>query len=421
MPIPNLVLILCDDLGYGDLGCYGNARIRTPNLDRLAAEGVRMAQHYTPSPACSPSRASVLTGRYPIRAGVPRVLGALSHEGLPASEVTLADVLRAAGYATAIVGKWHLGRWPSQLPTRHGFDRWFGLPYSNDMDIPARGEPPTPLYRDEAVIEQPVDQDSLTRRYTEEAVRFIEDAGTAPFFLYLAHTMPHVPLHASPAFRGRSAVGLYGDVVEEMDWSAGEILRTLAARGLDENTLVVFTSDHGPWLTKGDQGGSAGELRNGKATVYEGGVRVPLLARMPGRLPAGRVVDEPAIHMDLAPTLACLAGVAMPQDRALDGEDIWPVLSGTGHRSSHTFQYEWKGQRAIRKDRWKLHLPRLEEPRVYEAELYDMRADPWESRNIAREHPGIVAALTGEAETFDRETGQDALRVPWRNAWESGP
>jgi arylsulfatase A-like enzyme len=334
---------------------------------------------------------------------------------------TIAEVLRARGYATAIVGKWHLGRWPSHLPTRHGFDRWFGLPYSNDMDQPDRGFPPTPLMRDEAIVEQPADQDTLTRRYAEEAVRFIEDAGDRPFFLYLAHTMPHVPLHASDAFRGRSDAGRYGDVVEEIDWSVGEILRTLTERGLDENTLVVFTSDHGPWLTKGDQGGSAGELRNGKATVYDGGVRIPLVARWPGNLPAGAVVNEATIHMDLAPTMAALAGTALPDDRIIDGEDIWPVLVGTGHRSAHTFHYEWKGQRAIRKDRWKLHLPRLEEPRAYEAELYDMETDPCESKNLAREHPDVVTALQEEAEAFDAETGMDALRTPWVNAWARQP
>jgi arylsulfatase A-like enzyme len=421
MALPNFVIIFCDDLGYGDLGCYGNTRIKTPNLDRMAAEGIRLMQHYTPSPACTPSRASLLTGRYPIRAGLPRVLGPLSHEGFPDSETTIAEVLRARGYASAIVGKWHLGRWPSQLPTRHGFDRWFGLPYSNDMDQPDRGFPPTPLMRDEAIVEQPADQDTLTRRYAEEAVRFIEDAGDRPFFLYLAHTMPHVPLHASDAFRGRSDAGRYGDVVEEIDWSVGEILRTLTERGLDENTLVVFTSDHGPWLTKGDQGGSAGELRNGKATVYDGGVRIPLVARWPGNLPAGAVVNEATIHMDLAPTMAALAGTALPDDRIIDGEDIWPVLVGAGLRSAHTFHYEWKGQRAIRKDRWKLHLPRLEEPRAYEAELYDMETDPYESKNLAREHPDVVTALQEEAEAFDAETGMDALRTPWVNAWARQP
>jgi len=417
MSLPNFVVIICDDLGYGDLGSYGNTRIHTPNLDRMAAEGIRMAQHYTPSPACSPSRASLLTGRYPIRAGIPRVLGPHSHEGLPESEVTIAGVLREQGYATAIVGKWHLGGWRSQFPTRRGFDRWLGIPYSHDMDRRSHEEPPTPLYRDETLIEQPVDPASLTRRYTEEAVSFIREAGDQPFFLYLAHSLPHVPLHASDAFRGRSAAGPYGDVVEEIDWSVGEVLRALKEQGLDENTLVIFTSDHGPWLTKGDQGGSAGELRNGKATVYEGGVRIPLLARWPGRLPAGRMVEEPAIHMDLAPTMAALAGAAMPHDRVIDGEDIWPLLTGAGHRRGDTLQYEWAGQRAIRKGRWKLHLPRLEEPRVYEAELYDMETDPWESKNLARERPDRVAALTAEAEAFDTETGQDALRTPWKNAW----
>jgi arylsulfatase A-like enzyme len=417
MASPNFVIIFCDDLGYGDPACYGNSRVKTPNLDRLAAEGVRSARHYTPSPACTPSRASILTGRYPIRPGLPRVLGPFSHEGMPDTETTLPEVLRAKGYATAIVGKWHLGCWPSQRPTRHGFDSWFGLPYSNDMDRRDRNEPPTLLMRDETIIEQPVDQDTLTKRYAEEAVRFIAGAADRPFFLYLAHTMPHVPLHVSAAFRGRSEAGLYGDVVEEIDWSVGEILAALKARGLDEDTLVIFTSDHGPWLTKGADGGSAGDLRNGKATVYEGGVRIPFLARWPGRLPAGSVIREPTIHMDIAPTVARLAGASMPDDRVIDGEDIWPVLAGEGHRAAHTFHYEWAGQRAIARDRWKLHLPRLEEPRVYEQELYDLEADPGESRNLAREYPDIAASLQSEAEEFDRATGMDALRTPWSNAW----
>ena len=403
---PNVVLIFADDLGYGDLSCYGAKNIKTPHLDRMAAEGVRLTQFYVPAPACSPARAALLTGRYPVRAGMPRVLGPLAHHGLDQSELTLAEALKERGYATAIVGKWHLGHWVSYLPTRHGFDSYFGIPYSNDMNKEEMGFPPIPLLRDETVIEQPVDQDFLTQRYTDEAIHFIRESKDRPFFLYLAHSMPHVPLHVSPQFRGRSAGGLYGDVIEEMDWSTGRIVETLEQLGLSDRTLVIFTSDNGPWLTKGEHGGSAGALRNGKATVYEGGVRVPFVARWPGHLPKGKVIDEPLIIMDLMPTIVALAGGAMPSDRVIDGRNIWNVLAGSGAREGNEFHFEWKGQRAIRSGKWKFHLPRVEPLQVYEAELYDLETDPRESKNLAGDHPEIVQRLTQRIEAHDADAGK---------------
>lgn len=326
---PNIVLLFADDLGYGDLGSFGATRIKTPNLDRMAAEGVKLTQFYVTASVCTPSRAALLTGRYQIRSGLTRVLFPDSKDGIEAEELTLAEALKTRGYKTACIGKWHLGHLPPYLPTRQGFDRYFGIPYSNDMNNPARKDPPVPLMRDEQIIEQPVVQETLTERYTAEAIRFIRDAGRDPFFLYLPHTFPHVPLSVSQRFRGRSAGGSYGDVVETIDWSTGEILRTLRELGLDRDTLVIFTSDNGPWLIKGDHAGTAGPLRAGKQTVYEGGIRVPFVARWAGRIPPGRTIDPPAISPDLFPTLLALAGGSLPIERPLDGENIAALLLGT--------------------------------------------------------------------------------------------
>jgi arylsulfatase A-like enzyme len=315
----NFVLIYADDLGYGDLGCYGHPSIRTPNLDRMAAEGVKFTQWYAAAPLCTPSRAALQTGRYAVRSGLTRVLFPDSTGGIPAQETTLAEVLKDAGYRTAAIGKWHLGHLPQYLPTRHGFDSYFGIPYSNDMrplDGPgapgAAKYPPLPLMRDEKVIETEPDQALLTPRYTEEAVRRIRAFRGQPFFLYYARTFPHVPLYASPRFRGRSARGVYGGVVEGIDWSVGEILRTLAKTGQERNTLVVFTSDNGPWLQRGVYAGSAGLLREGKATTWEGGVRVPFLARQPGRVQPGRSSAQVGSMLDLLPTFAAMAGARLP-------------------------------------------------------------------------------------------------------------
>jgi len=343
---PNIIFILCDDLGYGDLGCYGS-KIRTPNLDRMAAGGMRFTNFCSADPVCSPSRAALLTGRYPTRVGVPRVLFPQDAQGLNLDETTLAAMLKARNYRTMCIGKWHLGRPAPYLPTSRGFDEYFGIPYSNDMN-------PRVLMHNGEVIEEAADLDSLTKRYTEQATKFIHDSGQSPFFLYMPHTFPHIPLGASAAFRGKSAEGLYGDVVEEIDWSVGEIIRALKQGGLERNTLVMFTSDNGPWYL-----GSPGKLRGRKNTTYEGGIREPFIARWPGQIPAGRVSDALASMMDVLPTVARLCGAAMPA-KPVDGIDIWPLLTGKERsieRPPLLYFDGWDIQCA-RWMNWKLHIAR---------------------------------------------------------------
>ncbi|MCH7687048.1 MAG: sulfatase, partial [Planctomycetes bacterium] len=344
---PNIVVIFADDLGYGDLGCFGHPTIRTPNLDRMAAEGIRFTQFYSAAPVCTPSRAALLTGRLPIRSGMcsdkRRVLFPNSGGGIPASEVTLAEALKEKGYATACIGKWHLGHLPQFLPTNNGFDSYYGIPYSNDMDRVA-GVPKgraaflipkvkfwnVPLMRNENIIERPADQTTITKRYTKQAVKFIEQNKDQPFFLYMPHTMPHVPLFRSEKFVGKSSRGLFGDIVEEIDWSVGQVLDTLRKHNLDKNTLVWFSSDNGPWLIFNEQGGSAGLLRDGKGSTWEGGMREPTVAWWPGKIAAGTVSQELGSTMDIYTTAIKLAGGNVPNDRIVDGVDLRPVLFGTG-------------------------------------------------------------------------------------------
>ena len=418
---PNIVIVFCDDLGYGDLGCYGHPTIRTPHLDRMAAEGMRFTQFYSAAPVCTPSRAALLTGRLPIRSGMcsdrRRVLFPDSKGGLPADEITIAEALKSAGYATACVGKWHLGHLPQYLPASHGFDSYFGIPYSNDMDRTAeapRGraaflEPKSeywnvPLLRDEEIIERPADQRTITRRYTEAAVEFIQrQADNGPFFLYLAHSMPHVPLFRSDEFAGRSARGPYGDVIEEIDGSVGRVLDTIRNRGLAEHTLVFFTSDNGPWLIFDRQGGSAGLLRGGKGSTWEGGMREPGIAWWPGAVAAGRVQQTVASTMDLFATTLALAGVELPDDRALDSHDLSPVLTGSGETTrGHLCYYRGTQLMALRKGPWKLHLktqsgygqpaPEVHDPPL----LFHLGHDPGEQHDVAAEHPEVVSELLAE-------------------------
>jgi arylsulfatase A-like enzyme len=404
---PNFIVIFADDLGYGDVGCFGATEIRTPNLDRMAAEGVRLTQFYSAAPLCTPSRAALLTGRYAIRSGLAYVLFPRSPSGIEEGELTVAEALKSSGYATACVGKWHLGHHPPHLPTRHGFDRYFGIPYSNDMK-------PTPLLRNEATVEEPAVQETLTERYTQEAIQFIRDCKDKPFFLYMPHTFPHVPLHASDRFKGKSARGLYGDVVETIDWSVGEVLKTLNELGLDERTLVVFTSDNGPWLAKKDHGGTAGPLRSGKGTVFEGGMGEPFIARWKGRLPAGRAIDAPAMTIDLFPTLVSLSGAKLSADRPLDGRDITALLEGRGRRDPELFYY-WAGEtlRAVRSGKWKLHLRGAggKGKGGSEPALYDLEADRGESKDLAAQHPEVVKELEALAKAHAEEAKRGAAPV----------
>jgi len=393
---PNIVVLFADDLGYGDLGCYGHPTIRTPHLDRMAAEGMKLTQFYAAECVCTPSRAALLTGRLPIRTGLysdkRRVLFPNSAGGLPEHELTIAEALRPKGYATGCVGKWHLGHLPRYLPTRRGFDSYFGIPYSNDMR-------PSPLLRNEETVEEPARQATLTRRYTEEAVRFLEQNRERPFFLYFAHTFPHVPLFASERFKGASPRGLYGDVVEELDWSVGEVLGALRRLDLAEQTLVLFTSDNGPWLTQKLNGGSAGLLREGKGSTWEGGMREPCLAWWPGRIRAGSVSHALASTLDVLPTSLALAGVEPPRDRVLDGVDMRPVLEGSAGLRETMFFYRGSRLMAVRQGPWKAHFitqpgyggggPTPHDPPL----LFHLERDPSEQFDVAQDHPEVVASL----------------------------
>ncbi len=420
---PNFIVILCDNLGYGDIGCFGSKKHRTPHLDRMARQGMRLTSFYATSGVCTPSRASIMTACYPRRVnmhvdeGGRCVLFPVARKGLHPDEVTIAEVLKARGYATACVGKWHLGDQVPFLPTRQGFDHYFGIPYSEDMtERKGRGWPPLPLMRGERVVEAPPDRNTLTRRYTEETIRLIEANRQRPFFIYLAHAMPgstRAPF-ASEAFRGKSANGPWGDAVEELDWSNGQILATLERLGLDERTLVVWTSDNGAPRRNPPQGSNA-PLRGWGYTTAEGGMRVPCIAWWPGRIPAGAVCDEVCTTMDLLPTFARLAGTGTPQDRVIDGKDIWPLLSGQpGARSPHEafFYYAREQLHAVRSGRWKLILP-LErkmtnfgwDERPVPAQLYDLVSDIGETTNLVERHPQIVARLMALAEKAREDLG----------------
>ncbi|HEV3263020.1 MAG TPA: sulfatase [Gemmataceae bacterium] len=394
---PNVIILFADDLGYGDLGCYGHPTIRTPQLDRMAAEGMRFTQFYAAASICTPSRAALLTGRLPIRSGLNRVLNPKSAGGIPDGETTIAQALKAKGYATACVGKWHLGHLEKYRPLHHGFDRYYGLLYSNDMS-------PLGLYRDDKEIENPVRQATLTERYTAEALRFIKDCRGAgkPFFLYLPYTMPHVPLAVTRKVAGRSKRGLYGDVVETIDWSVGQVLKTLRDEGPAENTLVFFSSDNGPWLSQKQHGGSAGLLREGKGTTWEGGVREPCIAWWPGKVKAGVVSLAVASTMDFLPTCLELAGARPPADRTIDGESLLPVLRGKpAGRPRVLFMYWLTELTAVRKGPWKVHFKTMGEfgkdtEKHDPPLLFQLEQDPSENYNVARDHPDVIADIRKE-------------------------
>ncbi len=428
---PNFVIVFADDLGYGDLGCYGSRTLRTPNLDRLAREGARFTDFYVAQAVCSASRAALLTGCYPNRIGIFGALGPKDRHGISNREQTIAEVLKPKGYATALFGKWHLGHHPTFLPTRHGFDTYFGLPYSNDMwpRHPTARYPDLPLIEGEKTVALNPDQSLLTTQYTERAVRFIADNKDRPFFLYVAHNMPHVPLHVSAKFQGKSGQGLYGDVIREVDWSVGQILDALKEQGLDGRTLVIFTSDNGPWLSYGKHAGSAGPLREGKGTTWEGGQREPCLMRWPGHIPAGLVCREPAMTIDILPTLARFAGAPLPR-LPIDGKDIRPLLSGQpGARSPHEALYFYwdRHLQAVRSGPWKLHFPhafrtlagrpggRDGKPASYEEArtglaLFDLEKDPGETTDVAAGHPDVVERLKKLADRAREELGDSATK-----------
>src|SRR5262245_49233180 len=445
---PNIVLILADDLGYGDLACYGNKKIKTPNIDKLAADGTRFTSFYVSQPVCTASRASLLTGCYANRVSMAGALNHQSKVGIHKDEQMLQELLKAKGYATACYGKWHLGDRSPFLPTKRGFDDFAGLPYSNDngpLHPTMPNLPALPFYRGEKIIERDPDQANFTRRFTDLAVEFIAKHQHEPFFLYVPHVMPHVPIFASLDFKGRSSAGIYGDVVEELDWSVGEILAALNRYDLEKNTLVIFLSDNGPFLSYGTHAGSAGPLREGKLTTFEGGVRVPGIARWPGRVPAKRVSDTPLMTIDLLPTFCKLSGAELPKLK-IDGKDISPILFGEANaKSPHDAYFFFAGDElhAVRSGKWKLHLPHeylsvngppgeggkpanhgKQKPEAMSAsglrgiasrhgyklektglELYDLDADIGEKVNVAEKHPDVVKRLLGYAEAARVDLG----------------
>lgn len=437
---PNIILIFADDQGYQDMSCFGHPKIKTPNMDRLAREGRKFTSFYSVNPVCSASRAGLLTGCYPPRVGILGVLFPNDTTGLNPGEITIADLLKEQGYATACIGKWHLGHLPEFLPTAQGFDSYFGIPYSNDMGYDpkmataadlvlregttrqdlanaTRRKPLAPLMRNIEVVEVPSDQHTLTKRYTEEAIEFITANKEGPFFLYLPHTMPHIPLFVTDRFKGTSAGGLYGDVIEEMDWSVGELLRTVQDLGIDENTLIVYTSDNGPWLSVGERGGSALPLRGGKFTTYEGGVREPTLMRWPGRIPAGTVCNEIASTIDLLPTFARLAGTEPPSDRVIDGKDIWPLVSGAeGAASPHEafLYYRGKTPEAVRVGKWKFRkgpydlASKKAGRKGTETALFDLEEDMSEKHNLIEEHPEVAKRLQDLMARFDEDLKENS-------------
>lgn len=442
MAPPNIVVVFADDLGYGDVGCFGAKGYTTPNIDRLATEGIRFTDFYVPQAVCSASRTALLTGCYPNRVGILGALGPASRTGIADGETTIAEVLKRRGYATAIYGKWHLGHHGKFLPTRHGFDQYFGLPYSNDMwpkHPTNRSFPDLPLIEGERIIATNPDQRNLTNWYADRAVDFIKQNKERPFFLYLAHSMPHVPLHVSAKGAGRTSRGLFGDVIAEIDASVGRILATLEEQGLDRKTLVIFTSDNGPWLSYGNHAGSAAPFREGKGTSFEGGIREPFAARWPGKIPAGTVCREPAMTIDLLPTFAELSGADRSGDLPIDGLTITPLLLAQPEaKSPHEALYFYWGRelQAIRSGRWKLHFPHkyrsLDGPpgadgkpapyleREIGLSLYDLQSDPGEKSDLAAQHPDLVEQLSRLADAAREDLGDSTTNRKGKNVRAAG-
>jgi len=412
--LPNIIIILTDDLGYGDLECYGSEAIKTPNINKMAAEGILMTQFYASAPVCSPSRAGLLTGRYPIRTEIngalindkkpvglgSRLMGYTRYPGIPEDEVLLPEMLKRRGYNTALVGKWHLGNRKPCMPNDRGFDYFYGPRWSNDIK-------PFEIFENRKIVDAaPVKQETLTRRYTEKAIDFIKTNRDTPFFLQLSHTFPHIPLYASEKFKGKSDGGLYGDTIEELDWSTGRVLDTLKELGIERNTLVIFTSDNGPWWQ-----GSPGNTRGRKRFVFEGGFRVPMIARWPGVIPAGKRSDAMSMNFDLFSTVLSLAGVDLPSDRIIDGKNIMPVLKGSKESPHDTLYFYWRENLwAVRHKKWKYHRhhqvedintypwPTITEKGPY---MYNLQTDPHESYSMIEKHPRVAKKLSNMMDEMD--------------------
>ena len=443
---PNVIIIFTDDQGYQDVGCFGSPDIETPNLDQMAKEGAKLTDFYAAQAVCSASRAALLTGCYPNRVGIHGALMPNYPGGLGLSETTIAEMLKAIGYRTAIYGKWHLGDSPQYMPNNHGFDDYFGIPYSNDMwpFHPEQGTKfdfgPLPLYDNENIIDTLEDQSMLTTQITERSVKFIETNKDTPFFLYVAHPQPHVPLFVSDKFKGKSKRGLYGDVIMEIDWSVGQILNALKANNIDGETLVIFTSDNGPWLSYGTHSGSALPLREGKGTAWEGGQREPCIIRYPGKIPAGQIVETPVMTIDVLPTIAALTGSGLPEKK-IDGKNVWPVITGTSAKSPHEayFYYYKKNElHGVRYGDWKLYFPHsyrtlngrdggegglpvaYDQNTVSEIELYNLRTDIGETINVAAENPEIVEKIKKIADRMRMELGDKLRDIPGSGVREAG-
>jgi arylsulfatase len=448
---PNIVIIFCDDMGYADVGCFGAKGYTTPHLDRMAAQGVRFTNFHVAQAVCSASRAGLLTGCYPNRIGIHGALVPKSNHGIADGEMTLAEVMKQKGYATGMAGKWHLGHHPQFLPVRHGFDEYLGLPYSNDMwphhpETKKDAWPPLPMIEGDKAIKVGLDgkdQEQLTTQYTERAVRFIEKNKDRPFFFYLAHSMPHVPLYVSDKFRGKTTRGLFGDVISEIDWSVGQVLGALDRCGVADNTWVIFTSDNGPWLSYGDHAGSAGPLREGKGTAWEGGTRVPCIMRWPGKLAAGKSSGAMLMTIDLLPTIAKRVGAQLPKHK-IDGLDVWPVIAGQkGAKNPHeayAFYYADNQLQGVGTGdgRWKLQFPhtyrtlagrpggtggipaRYEPRKVEQPELYDLQNDIGEAKNVTAGHPDVTKRLETFAEKMRADLGDTLTKRKGSGVREPG-
>ncbi len=443
---PNVVLIFTDDQGYQDVGVFGSPNIETPYLDQMASEGVQLTSYYSAQAVCSASRAGILTGCYPNRIGIHNALGPGNTHGINSSETTMAEMLKANGYNTAIFGKWHLGHYPEFMPNRHGFDEYFGIPYSNDMwpfhpqQGPIFNFPDLPLYENETVIDTLIEQSQLTTQITERSVDFIKRNKDNPFFLYVAHPQPHVPLFVSDKFKGKSKRGLYGDVIMEIDWSVGQIINALKKNGLEDNTIVIFTSDNGPWLSYGNHAGSALPLREGKGTAWEGGQREPFIIKYPDKLKAGKVVDIPVMAIDMLPTIARLTDSELP-GLTIDGKDVWNVISGETTESpqkAYFFYYRVNELFGVRYGKWKLYFPHRyrtmegQEPGkdgqpgeyrmidLEEIELYDVENDISETKNVAKEHPKVVEEIKILANEIRSRLGDSLLELEGSETREPG-